>query len=55
MTLEKFKETLGQTGKSMTDDEIQKLMAVLDYLAEYWLDQQEIKIFGHTIKELLDQ
>lgn len=55
MTLEKFKEALGQTGKDMTEDEILKLMSVFDYLSDYWLAQQERKIFGCTVKELLDQ
>lgn len=55
MTFEKFKLSLGETGKKMTDDEIQKLMSTFDYLSDYWLDQQEIKIFSKTVKTLLDQ
>lgn len=55
MTLEKFKKALGETGKSMTEDEILKLMSILDYLSDYWLSQQEIKIFDCTVKELFDQ
>lgn len=55
MTIEKFKLALGETANKMTEDEILKLMSYFDYLSGYWLDQQEIKIFGCTIKTLLDQ
>lgn len=55
MTIKRFKEILGDEAKKMTETEILNLMSALDYLSDYWLDQQEIKIFGKTIKELLDQ
>lgn len=55
MTIEKFKEVLGETATKMSEDEILKLMTVFDYLSTYWLEQQERKIFGCTAKELLDR
>jgi len=54
--LQQIKEVLGKTGQVMTDEEIQKLMASMDYLSSEWLDLQERKIFnGMTIDELLNQ
>lgn len=55
VTLESVRLALGETGKSMSDTEIESLMATLDQLSDYWLDLQEIKIFGRTIKTLLDR
>lgn len=55
MTIEEFREALGETGKKMTDEELQKLMATFDYLSDNWLDKQETEIFGCPIKTLLDQ
>ena len=55
MTLEQFRELLGETGTKMTELEILNLMSVFDHLSDYWLDKQEIMIFGKPIKTLLDQ
>lgn len=55
VTVEEFKNALGETGKKMSEEEIVKLMSVFDYLTSYWLEQREIEIFCRPIKELLDQ
>lgn len=55
VTFEKFKEALGETAKGMTESEILKLMSLLDYLSDYWLDKVETEIFGCPIKTLLEQ
>ena len=49
-----IKLALGETGKNMSDEEIQKLMALFDQLSGYWLDEREKYIFGSTIKEMLE-
>ena len=55
MIFEKFKEALGETGKKMSDEQIEKLMSAFDCLSDYWLDQRETEIFGCPIKSLLAQ
>lgn len=55
ITLEKARAVLGKTGKKMTDDEVQRLMATIDYLTDCWMDEYERKIFkGKTVKELCE-
>lgn len=56
ITLEQARKALGETGKKMTDEEIQETMTTFDYLADEWLDMYERKIFkGKTIKELCEE
>lgn len=51
--IDNFKDLLGETGKNMTNDEIIKLVSVLDQFADYWLDKCETKIFGKPVKDLV--
>lgn len=54
MTVEKAREILGKTAESMSDEELQKQMTMLKYLAESWLDEYEKTIFeGKTLNELI--
>lgn len=55
MTIEEFREALGETGEKMTEEEIQKFLSTFDYLTDYWLDKKETEIFGCPIKTLLAQ
>ena len=52
LTLEEFKKSLGETGKKLSNKELQKLYVMMDYLSDKWLDQSEKVIFGTTIKNL---
>jgi hypothetical protein len=56
ITLEQAKKALGKTGKKMSDEEVTKLMATVDYLTGGWLELYEKSIFnGRTLKELLQK
>jgi len=54
ITLEKAKEALGKTGQLMSNENIQKLMTIADYLTDNWLEEYEKTIFnGKTLDQLL--
>lgn len=52
MDKEEFKKALGKTAALMTEEQINNLMATLDYLTDKWLDAIEISTFGKTIEDL---
>lgn len=52
----KAKEILGDKAKGMTDDEIKRQVASIQFLADSWLDEYERSIFdGKTLNEKLAQ
>ncbi|MCL4415708.1 MAG: hypothetical protein M1365_03255 [Actinobacteria bacterium] len=52
----KSKEILGDKAKGMTDDEIKRQVASIQFLADSWLDEYERSIFdGKTLNEKLAQ
>lgn len=54
ITLEQAKQALGKTGQTMTDQDIQRLIANMDLLCMSWLDSYERTIFnGMTIDQLV--
>lgn len=53
ITIEQAKLALGKTGKSMTDDEIKKIMDFLDYVSDMAIEKFEEKIFGCPVTTLL--
>jgi len=55
MTIEKAKEVLGKTGQKMTDSEIEKLVGSFQYLIDFFMEKQEIKIFGSPLRKLLEK
>ncbi len=55
MTICEARKILGDVAKDMSDDDIQKLISTFQILSESWLDQYEIKIFGKTLKEIVEK
>ena len=54
VTLEQAKLALGETGKKMSDDDIERLMAVVGHLTDSWMEEYEKTIYdGKTLKQLL--
>ncbi len=54
ITLELARQTLGETGKKMTDIQIQQTISFFQNLSESWLDGFEKSIFeGRTVRQLL--
>lgn len=54
ITIEQAKLALGKTGQNMSDENIQKLMTIADYLTDNWLEEYEKTIFnGKTLNQLL--
>lgn len=52
-TVEEARQILGKTAEGMSDEELQKQMTMLKFLAESWLDDYEKSIFdGKTLLEL---
>lgn len=52
--IEKAREMLGDTAKSLTDEELKDQIVMVQYLLETWMDEFERKIFnGKTLNELL--
>lgn len=52
--IQKAKEILGDLAYEFTDEQLQDVVAEIQYLTESWLDDFERKIFkGLTLKELL--
>jgi hypothetical protein len=50
---DKTKLALGKTGEKMTDQQVSELVASYQNLIDYFLERQEIKIFGSPINEML--
>lgn len=56
LTLERARKLLGETANSLTDEELQEQLVMIQYLTNSWLDDFERKIFnGKTLKELINE
>lgn len=54
ITLELARQTLGETGKKMSDMQILQTISLFQNLSESWLDGFEKSIFeGRTVRQLL--
>lgn len=48
-TLDEFREALGETGKRMSHENLLNHFTVMNYLADTWLKEREISIFGKEL------
>ncbi|OGM01893.1 hypothetical protein A2115_00385 [Candidatus Woesebacteria bacterium GWA1_41_8] len=56
LTLERARKLLGKTTETLTDEELQDQLVMIQYLAVSWLDDFERKIFnGKTLQELINE
>lgn len=53
MTIDMARKILCSTGEKMTDQQVSELVASYQSLIDYFLQKQEMKIFGMPINEML--
>ena len=52
----KTRRILGETAKSLSDEQIQCIVSEFQFLIDSWLDEYERKVFrGITLKEVLNE
>lgn len=49
VTIEEVRAILGQDAESLTDQELEDLMAKFEYLADCWLETYEKKVFKRSL------
>lgn len=52
ITIEKARQILGKNASTLTDSQIQDLISSFEFLADGWLDEFEIKLFGKKLSEM---
>ncbi len=55
ITVQKAREILGKSADSMSDEQIQNLLAKIDFLIKNWMKSYERTVFsGKTLKDVID-